>query len=254
MRTALVTGASRGIGRAIAARLAKDGFAVAINYRSHLAEAQKAVEEIRAAGGRGMAVQADIKERDQVLKMVSAVNAELGSIDILINNAGVMIRGDIDDFDFSEMNAMRGTNVDGLVMVTRAILPGMKAARNGRIVNLTSIAAHGTAMPGTTFYAATKAAVSILTRRFAMDLGPHGITVNAIAPGFILTDMVSSGRSVEEADQLRSTVIAKTMVRRLGTPEDIAHAASFLVSDQASFITGQILTVDGGRMDYITHS
>jgi 3-oxoacyl-[acyl-carrier protein] reductase len=139
-------------------------------------------------------------------------------------------------------------------MVTRAILPGMKAARNGRIVNLTSIAAHGTAMPGTTFYAATKAAVSILTRRFAMDLGPHGITVNAIAPGFILTDMVSSGRSVEEADQLRSTVIAKTMVRRLGTPEDIAHAASFLVSDQASFITGQILTVDGGRMDYITHS
>jgi 3-oxoacyl-[acyl-carrier protein] reductase len=109
-------------------------------------------------------------------------------------------------------------------------------------------------MPGTTFYAATKAAVSILTRRFAMDLGPHGITVNAIAPGFILTDMVSSGRTAEEAERLRSSVSAKTMVRRLGKPEDIAHAASFLVSDQASFITGQILTVDGGRMDYITHS
>jgi 3-oxoacyl-[acyl-carrier protein] reductase len=253
MKTALVTGASRGIGRAIAARLAKDGFAVAVNYRSNVDGAQEAVEEIRAAGGRGMAVQADIKERDHVLKMVSAVNAELGSIDVLINNAGVMIRGDIDDFDYSEMNTMRGTNVDGLVMVTRAVLPGMKATGNGRIVNLTSIAAHGTAMPGTTFYAATKAAVSILTRRFAMDLGQHGITVNAIAPGFILTDMVSSGRTTEEADQLRSSVIAKTMVRRLGTPEDIAHAASFLVSDQASFITAQILTVDGGRMDYITH-
>jgi NAD(P)-dependent dehydrogenase (short-subunit alcohol dehydrogenase family) len=253
MRTALVTGASRGIGRAIAARLAKDGFAVALNYRSNAGEAQKAVEEIRAAGGRGMTVQADIKARDQVLSMVSAVNAELGSIDVLINNAGVMSRGDIDDFDFSEMNAMRGTNVDGLVMVTRAVLPGMKAAGNGRIINLTSIAAHGTAMPGTTFYAATKAAVSVLTRRFAMDLGPHGITVNAIAPGFIMTDMVAGGRTAEEAEQLFSSVCAKTMVRRLGTPEDIANAASFLVSDQASFITGQILTVDGGRMDYISH-
>jgi NAD(P)-dependent dehydrogenase (short-subunit alcohol dehydrogenase family) len=253
MRTALVTGGSRGIGRAIAARLAKDGFAVAINYRSHMDEAQTAVEEIRAAGGRGMAVQADIKERDQVFRMVSAVNAELGSIDVLINNAGVMIRGDVDDFDFSEMNDMRGTNVDGLVMVTRAVLPGMKTARNGRIVNLTSIAAHGTAMPGTTFYAATKAAVSILTRRFAMDLGPHGITVNAIAPGFILTDMVASGRTAEEAEQLRSSISGKTMVCRLGKPEDIAHAAAFLVSEEASFITGQILTVDGGRMDYISH-
>src|SRR5712671_5469665 len=104
----------------------------------------------------------------------------------------------------------------------------MQERRYGRIINLTSIAAHGTAMPGTTFYAATKAAVSILTRRFAMDLGPHGITVNAIAPGFILTDMVSSGRTAEEAEQLRSSISAKTMVRRLGKPEDIAHAAAFL--------------------------
>lgn len=151
------------------------------------------------------------------------------------------------------MNAMRGTNVDGLVMVTRAVLPGMKATGSGRIINLTSIAAHGTSMPGTTFYAATKAAVSVLTRRFAMDLGPHGITVNAIAPGFIMTDMVARGRTPEDAEKLFSSVRERTMVRRLGTPEDVANAASFLASDQAGFITGQILTVDGGRMDYITH-
>ena len=253
MRTALVTGASRGIGRAIAARLAGDGFAVAVNYRSRSEEAGALVDEIRAAGGSAMAVQADVKEREQVLNMVRAVNPELGSIEVLINNAGVMSRGDIDDFDFSEMNAMRGTNVDGLVMATRAVIPGMKANNSGRIVNLTSIAAHGTAMPGTTFYAATKAAVSVLTRRFAMDLGPYGITVNAIAPGFIGTDMVLSGRTTEEAEQIRNSVSAKTMVRRLGTPEDIAHAVSFLVSDRASFITAQVLTVDGGRMDYIAH-
>jgi NAD(P)-dependent dehydrogenase (short-subunit alcohol dehydrogenase family) len=253
VKSALVTGGSRGIGRAIAVRLAKDGFAVAVNYRSRSAEADQVIQQIRDAGGQAMAVQADIQEWNQVLRMLSAVDADLGAPEVLVNNAGVMSRGDIDDFDFSEMNAMRGTNVDGLVHVTRAVIAGMKMRGSGRIVNLTSIAAHGTAMAGTTFYAATKAAVSLLTRRFAMDLGPHGITVNAVAPGFILTEMVSSGRTPDEVEQVCSSVAAKTMVRRVGAPEDIANAVSFLVSEQAGFITGQILTVDGGRMDYITH-
>jgi 3-oxoacyl-[acyl-carrier protein] reductase len=174
-------------------------------------------------------------------------------VDVLINNAGVVSRGDLDDFDFTTMNSMRGTNVDGLVHVTRAFVGGMKERRYGRVVNLTSIAAHGTAMAGTTFYAATKAAVSVLTRRFAMDLGSYGITVNAIAPGFILTDLVAQGRTPEEADQLCGAIAGKSMVRRVGKPEDIANAASFLASEQAGFITAQILTVDGGRMDYISH-
>jgi 3-oxoacyl-[acyl-carrier protein] reductase len=253
-RVAVVTGASRGIGRAIALRLARDGAAVAINYRSSTAEAESALEQIRQAGGVSMAVRADIAAVEQVQQMAQEVRTKLGAVDILVNNAGVMMRGDLEDFDFSQMQGMRSTNVDGLVSVTRAFAPAMKERGWGRIINLTSIAAHGTSMAGTTFYAATKAAVGILTRRFAMDLGPHGVTVNGIAPGFIMTDMVHQGRSPEEVEQTRSSISAKAMMRRVGTPEDIAAAVAFLASEEASFITAQILTVDGGRMDYLTHS
>jgi 3-oxoacyl-[acyl-carrier protein] reductase len=124
----------------------------------------------------------------------------------------------------------------------------MKQRGWGRIVNLTSIAALGTTMAGTTFYSATKAAVIALTRRFALDLGPHGVTVNAIAPGFIITDMaLGGGHNVE-------TIAARAMVRRAGQPDDVAHAISFLASEGAGFITAQVLTVDGGRTDYVSHS
>jgi len=253
MKTALVTGASRGIGKAVALRLARDGFAVAVNFRTRAAEADAVVEAIHASGGRAIAIQADVQQAGQVARMAAEIRSKLGDPEVLINNAGVVSRGDLDDFDFSQMNAMRGTNVDGLVHVTRAFIGGMKTAGYGRIVNLTSIAAHGTSMPGTTFYAATKAAVSVLTRRFAMDLGVHGITVNAIAPGFILTDMAFDGRTPEQIEQVCSGVAAKTMVRRVGKPEEIASAVSFLASEQAGFITAQVLTIDGGRMNYITH-
>jgi len=254
MKTALVTGASRGIGKAVALRLARDGFAVAVNFRTRAAEADAVVEAIHASGGRAISIQADVQQAGQVARMAAEIRSKLGDPEVLINNAGVVSRGDLDDFDFSQMNAMRGTNVDGLVHVTRAFIGGMKTAGYGRIVNLTSIAAHGTSMPGTTFYAATKAAVSVLTRRFAMDLGVHGITVNAIAPGFILTDMAFDGRTPEQIEHVCSGVAAKTMVRRVGKPEEIASAVSFLASEQAGFITAQVLTVDGGRMDYIGHA
>ena len=125
----------------------------------------------------------------------------------------------------------------------------MKERKFGRIVNVVSVAALGTAMAGTTFYAATKAAVVVLTRRFALELGPHGVTVNAIAPGFVLTDMAAAGRT--EADF--AVIAAKSMVRRVGRPEDITHAVAFLVSPESGFVTAQVLTVDGGRMDYIGH-
>ena len=140
----------------------------------------------------------------------------LGPIDILVNNAGVFRKGDLADFDFSQMDGMRNVNVDGLVRVTRAVAGDMKARRWGRIVNVTSIAGIGTSTAGTTFYAATKAAVITLTRRFALDLGPHGITVNAIAPGFIATDMAAQSGADFDA------IAAKAMMRRVGTPDDIA--------------------------------
>jgi 3-oxoacyl-[acyl-carrier protein] reductase len=248
-RTALVTGGSRGLGRAIALRLARAGAAVGVNYREQAEAADAVVREIRARGGRALAVRADIADATQVRDMVARVVSELGAVDILVNNAGVSHRADLGDFDDAQIEEMRRINVDGLVAVTRAVVDGMKARRFGRIVNLASVAALGTAMAGTTFYAATKAAVVVLTRRFALELGPHGITVNAIAPGFVLTDMAAAGRT--EADF--AAIAARAMVRRIGQPDDIAHAVEFLVSPEAGFVTAQVLTVDGGRMDYIAH-
>lgn len=250
-RVALVTGASRGLGRAIAQRLAEDGAAVAVNFVARKDEAEKLTAELRANGRRAMAVQADVGDAGQVAQMVAAVERELGPVEILVNNAGIFFSGELADFDYTRMEAMRRTNVDGVVNVTRAVVAGMKARKWGRIVNLTSIAGIGTAMAGTTFYAATKAAVSMLTRRFAMDFGPHGITVNAIAPGFIVTEMATQNRSEEEMRNVTGALAAKTMMRRTGVPADIANAAAFLASEQSSFITAQVLTVDGGRMDYI---
>ncbi len=252
-RTALVTGASRGLGRAIALRLAREGAAVAVNYRERAADAEEVAALIRGQGGHGFAVQADIGDAARVGAMVERVAAELGPIDILVNNAGAMAKGDLADFDYTQMESMRRTNVDGLVLVTRAVVDGMKQRRFGRIVNLTSVAAHGTALTGTTFYAATKAAVITLTRRFAMELGPHGITVNAVAPGFIPTDMALEGRNSAEAQSRIDAMAARAMVRRVGHPDDIANAVAFLASTGSGFITAQTITVDGGRMDYIAH-
>lgn len=151
------------------------------------------------------------------------------------------------------MERMRGVNVDGLVHVTRACVEAMKERGWGRIVNLSSLAALGTTNPGTTFYAATKAAVIALTRRFALELGPHGITVNAIAPGVIETDMITGLGSAEKVAELKRGMAALAMVGRIGTPDDIAHACAFLCAEESSFITAQTLTVDGGRMNYIGH-
>jgi 3-oxoacyl-[acyl-carrier protein] reductase len=248
-KIALVTGASRGLGRAIALRLAQEGAAVAVNYRERVAEAESVAQEIRSKGGKAIALQAHVADAAQVRSMVERASRDLGPVDILVNNAGVMRRGDLGDFEWSQMEGMRATNVDGLVNVTRAVIEGMKQRKFGRIVNLTSVAAFGTAMSGTTFYAATKAAVSVITRRFAMDLGPHGVTVNAVAPGFILTDMARDGRNSDDI----AKVAEKAMMKRVGQPEDVAHAVAFLCAPESSFITAQILTVDGGRMDYIGH-
>jgi 3-oxoacyl-[acyl-carrier protein] reductase len=252
-QVALVTGASRGLGRAIARCLGREGAAVCVNYVARTREAEAVVDEIRAAGGQAIAVRADIGDPAQVERMMERVAGELGTVSILVNNAGVAFRATLESFDPAAMERMRRTNVDGLIHATRAVVPGMKTRRYGRIVNLSSIAGHGTTMPGQAFYAATKAAVSTLTRRFAMELGPHGITVNAVAPGFILTDMVKEGHTEQEFQDMVKNLSALSMVGRAGEPEDIARAVAFLAAPESGFITAQVLTVDGGRMNYIGH-
>jgi 3-oxoacyl-[acyl-carrier protein] reductase len=226
---------------------------VGVNYHSRAAHAESLVAEIAGPGGRAVAVQADVGDPVQVTAMTARVAKDLGAVSILVNNAALMLGGDLEDFDYGLMDRMNRTNVDGVVNVTRAVLPAMKARGYGRIVNVTSIAAHGTTLPGTTFYAATKAAVALLTRRFARDLGRHGITVNAVAPGFILTDMVTAGRREEEILAMTEAMAARAMVGRVGRPEDVAGAVAFLVAPESGFITAQVLTVDGGRVDYLAH-
>jgi 3-oxoacyl-[acyl-carrier protein] reductase len=252
-QTAIVTGASRGLGREIARQLAQEGASVCVNYLARAAEADSLVKEIRAAGGQAIAVRADVGEPGQIQPMIEEVTRELGHVSLLVNNAGVVFRATLETFEQAGMDRMRRTNVDGVIHMTRAVVPGMMERLYGRIVNLTSIAGHGTTLPGSAFYAATKAAVSLLTRRFAMELGRHGITVNAVAPGFILTEMVRGGRTEEEYQEVVRTISERSMVGRAGAPRDVANAVVFLLAPESGFITGQILTVDGGRMDYIGH-
>lgn len=253
-KVAIVTGASRGIGRAIAVRLAREGAAVGVNYRSQANAAEEVVAEITRGGGKAAAIQADVADRAAAERMAREASERFGPIDVLVNNAGVMFRSDIFDFNTEEFQRMRETNVGGVVHAVGAVLPSMKEQKSGSIVNLTSIAALGTAMAGTTFYAATKAAVGILTKRLALELGPFGINVNAVAPGFIVTDMVAVGRRPEELEELKQKIAARAVLGRTGTPEDIAAVVAFLASSDAAFMTGQIVTVDGGRMDFLSHS
>jgi 3-oxoacyl-[acyl-carrier protein] reductase len=249
---ALVTGSSRGLGRAIALRLARDGYVVAVNYVSRREEALAAVREIEQAGGSAAAFQGDVSRLDEVEAMRASIEDGLKlPVEVLVNNSGVLRRGDLGEFDPEAMDLMQRVNVDGVIHATTVFSGAMRNRGYGRIVNIASIAAFGTAMAGTTFYAATKAAVIALTRRFALALGPAGVTVNAVAPGFILTDMVSEGRTPAEVEASLKTMASKAMTGRTGLPEDVAHAVSFLVSPDSGFITAQVLKVDGGRTDYL---
>jgi NAD(P)-dependent dehydrogenase (short-subunit alcohol dehydrogenase family) len=252
-QVAVVTGGARGLGRATARLLAQRGAAVCVNYASHAAAAEALVSEITMAGARAIAVTADVGNEPAVEAMVARAEAELGPVTILVNNAGVSWQGTLDTYDREQVARMRRVNVDGVIHATRAVMSSMRTRRYGRIVNMSSIAAIGTALTGNAFYAATKAEVAVLTRRFALELGPHGITVNAVAPGFVRTDMTQRGRGAADWPGTEERLAARAMMGRIGEPDDVANAVVFLAAPESGWITAQMLTVDGGRMDYIGH-
>ncbi len=226
---------------------------MAINYSIRSMEAEALRTEIIAAGGRAAVLQADVADPAAVTTMFSKAEAELGPVSILVNNAGVSAPATLESYDAATLERMRAVNVNGMIHTVRAVMVGMKERGYGRIINIASNAAIGTALPGTTFYAATKAEVLILTRRFAMELGRSGVTVNAICPGWIVTDMARRGASKKAFAQRVASMSERTMVGRVGAPEDIAAAVAFFADPDAGFVTAQVLTVDGGRMDYIGH-
>ncbi len=253
-RVALVTGGSRGIGRAACFDLATAGAEVAVNYRSREDAAEEVVAAIVEGGGRAEAYRADVGERSAVAAMVEQVVRDLGSVDILVNNAGIMHRGTLLAYDDDEFDAMWQTNVKGVLHCAEATAPLMVEKGWGRIINVASNAGIGTALAGTTLYAATKAAVLALTRRMAFELGSDGITVNAVLPGFTKTDMTAAGRSEEQFQAIADRMNANSVLGRgVGEPEEIAAVIAFLASPQAGFMTGQLLLADGGRTDYLSH-
>lgn len=237
---ALVTGSSRGIGRAIAGELAREGWAVCINYLERREAAEALAAELRAEGLKAAAIQADVADRKAVEAMVRTAEADLGPVDLLVNNAGISRQGLFQDTDDGTWDRMLGVNLTGARNACMAVLPHMISQKRGNIVNISSIwGLRGASCE--VAYACTKAAIVGLTRSLALELAPSGIRVNAVAPGCIETDMVKVlGR------ETRNMLVEETPLGRLGTPEDIAHAVAFLASEKASFITGQVLTADGG--------
>ena len=241
-KVALVTGASRGIGRAIALRLAGEGAKVAINYAGNTAKAEAVKAEIEQNGGEAILVQADVADSSAVEAMVAKVNEAFGQIDILVNNAGITRDGLLMRMKEEDFDAVVNTNLKGVFHCTKTVSKLMMKKRSGRIINMASVVGiMGNA--GQTNYAAAKAGVIGFSKSAAKELAARGITVNVVAPGFIDTDMTAA--MTDKAKELTLTGIP---MKKMGTPEDVANAVLFLASDCASYITGQTVNVDGGMV------
>jgi len=240
-RKALVTGGSRGIGRATALRLAEDGFDVAICYINSKKEAEEVARLIRATGAKGVAFQADLSKRAAAEGVVEKAARFLGGLDTLVNNAGIYIRTKFEQLSPQAWHRTISTNLDSMFFTCRAALPFMKERNFGRIVNLSSILAHTGSGQGAD-YAASKAGIIGFTRSLALELAQYGITVNAVASGSVETAIISG-----DTPEVRRERIKKIPLGRVGQPEDIAGVVAFLVSKDASYITGQTLNPNGGQ-------
>jgi 3-oxoacyl-[acyl-carrier protein] reductase len=238
-KVALVTGASRGIGRAIALRLARDGAAVAINYSINVGEAQKTIAEIESAGGTAFAIQADISRVSEIVRLFDETIAHFGRIDILVNNAGVMFIKPVSATTEAEFDRIFAINVKGTFFACQQA--ATRLSEGGRIINLSS-STTARFMPTYGAYVATKGAVEQLTRSLAKELGPRGITINAVSPGPIETEMFMEGKTPEQLQQFGQL----SAFGRIGQPVEIADVVAFLASDAARWVSGQNIRINGG--------
>ncbi|MBM4420906.1 MAG: SDR family oxidoreductase [Chloroflexi bacterium] len=242
-RVAIVTGAGRGMGRAIATLLASEGAAVAVVDVDESAAASVA-ETIGAAGGRAIACVADVSRADAVARAVDRTTRELGTVDILVNNAGVLRPGPLERITEAEWDLVVDVTLKGAFLFIQAVAPIMRAQRRGRIVNIASMAGRATSTLGGAHYTAAKAGMLGLSRHAARELAAAGINVNAVSPGIIDTDMVRSNTSPDRLDQVIRTIPFK----RLGLPQEVAQLVLFLVSDASAYITGAAVDIHGGEM------
>lgn len=241
-KVAWVTGGSRGIGRAIVLRLAAQGADVAFTYRQNIEAARQVVESVEAMGRRILPLQADVADRRQVDRTINEILNTFGGLHILVNNAGITRDGLLVRMSDDKWDEVLRVNLTGAFYCARAAARPMMKNRWGRIINITSVVAL-TGNPGQANYTAAKAGLIGLTKTLARELGSRGITVNAIAPGFVRTDMTEA-----LPDELKAQVLERIVLNRFGEPEDIASAVAFLASDDAGYITGQVIIVDGGLM------
>lgn len=239
-KSAIVTGASRGIGRDIALYLAKEGAMVAVNYSGSKDRADAVVEEIKATGGKAFAIQANVDQSDDVQNLISSTIEQYGSVDILVNNAGITRDNLLMRMKEKEWDDVLNTNLKGVFLCTKAVTRQMMKQRAGRIINITSIVGvSGNA--GQANYVAAKAGVIGLTKSSAKELASRNITVNSVAPGFITTDMTDA-----LPEDIKSQMLSQIPLAKFGNPLDIAKAVAFLASEDANYITGQTIHVNGG--------
>ncbi|HDG4005781.1 TPA: 3-oxoacyl-[acyl-carrier-protein] reductase [Staphylococcus aureus] len=239
-KSALVTGASRGIGRSIALQLAEEGYNVAVNYAGSKEKAEAVLEEIKAKGVDSFAIQANVADADEVKAMIKEVVSQFGSLDVLVNNAGITRDNLLMRMKEQEWDDVIDTNLKGVFNCIQKATPQMLRQRSGAIINLSSVVG-AVGNPGQANYVATKAGVIGLTKSAARELASRGITVNAVAPGFIVSDMTDA-----LSDELKEQMLTQIPLARFGQDTDIANTVAFLASDKAKYITGQTIHVNGG--------
>ena len=239
-KIALVTGGSRGLGKAIALQLAKDGAQVVVNYATSTDKAEEVVATIQSEGGKALAMKADVSHLEEVEKMVDTIYEQFGRIDILVNNAGVTRDELLISMEREDWDKVIATNLGGLFNCSKAVAKYMMMQKSGRIINMSSVAGERGGR-GQSNYAASKGAVNAFTRSVAMELARKKVTVNAVAPGVVETEMSS-----EVIRRAQDIILNSVALKRLGQPEEIAKVVAFLASDDSSYITGEVIRVDGG--------